>query len=273
MIGLDIITKYALISDKVRWDVNDYDFKDLVSTLSEKDKELILTLDKIGDGELTGVGMLKCLFELMSADPQKLYSVFYEVIMYAVNVIIYEEYRHGLVLKSLVHEIKGNDNFINTIDGEFVASQYINLENIWKTPYETLISFLFGEVTNTLIYREASRMSESEELKKLLSNISSDEYRHKCAWRDISHKICQDTDNCVHFIEAFKNSHMIHQAEIGSKYTEGVQESINIFNLIIMKEIHEEKLKLIEYITGYVPDNSRALLLEHINHAKGIVNE
>jgi|LakMenEpi03Aug12_release.lakeMendotaPanAssembly.Ray.scaffolds.fasta_scaffold06971_6 hypothetical protein len=271
MKGIEIVTKYGLIAEKAKWDVEDFEYNSICETFSENDKNLIIAMDQVGDGEMSGMGMLLILHKLALQDADKYMPIFYEVFMFTSYVLIYEEFRHGLFLKELVAAVRGEPPFKNTVTSEKMAQEYINMESPWGNPYEAVVSFLLGEVTNTVVYREASKAAESEWLKEKFMNISRDEARHKAAWRDLAKKVCEYSEESKReFIEAFRTKHMIHQSEVNIGYGESVNKTHHLFSFAIMREVHEDKIKLLNHIAGDTDIDTNQILIDHINHIKGL---
>lgn len=272
MKGIETVVKYGLLAEKSKWDVEGFDYSSQAALLSTHDKELIIDMDKVGDGELSGMGMMLILHKLVLTNPEKYTPIFYETLMFSSYVLIYEEFRHGLFLKELFNTVSGLDSFKDNVAPSVMAEEYINMPSPWNDPYEALVSFLLGEVTNTVIYREAAKVSESEWLKQKFMNISKDESRHKAAWRDLCKKVCSYSEESrLSFIEAFKRKHMVHQAEVHSGYGEGVTHTNRLFSFAVMREIHDDKMNLLEFIVGDSGIDSKQLLGEHILHLKEVM--
>lgn len=250
--GLELVVAYGLLGEK-KWGVNGFKVNEFTSRFTDIDRVVVRELAHIADGELSGAAMMFCLYEACKGN-QNGFADFYEPLLYSANTIVYEEFRHGLIVKEMLAAIDGAPSFISDSSGSELAEKYLKIESIWNNPFEVLVSFLMGEITNIILYREASRRATSKELKEILNNISKDEYRHKTAWRDMCKKIvAQSKDGVPRFLDAFERCHYKHQAEIGRYYLDGFMATKHYFTKEVAIEIFREKMEILREVVG--PEN------------------
>lgn len=236
MVGLEIFKKYALLSDK-KWSV-DYNFKELISNLDDSDKIIIKDIGEMGDGELMGVSMTRDMFKFLEKNDN--ISSFYEILSYLINIITYEEFRHGMILKEMLSNLD-NISFIESSVPEMVSSKCS-----WNNEYELLTSLLLGEVINEIAYREIAGRVKNEEVKNILLNIAKDETRHKHAWFELTKKLINsDKIHKDRMIEAINKVHPVHQSSISETFSDVLINTSKYFSFETIEKIHKNRFSLI----------------------------
>lgn len=263
MSGLETIVQYACLSDKHRWDVNEYVFP-WAADLDLHDREIIKKLDYLADGEHSGLASAVqfsdlLLKEVANGYPQDLANDWAEIFLY-INIISYEEFRHGLTLGSLVR-------YISTGTLDYIANQSVNdygsrylwcyKERTYWDIYSYLLTHLFSEITNTELYRDIAEQVHNEHLKQLLLNIMADEARHARAWLEIARNLA--TANSVHkekMLVSLDRGMTHHNAMVHETYFEGVTKMVSLFatgndaKKSGISKIIERKLKFLDELFG-----------------------
>jgi rubrerythrin len=245
--SINTLMKYALKSD-LRWDVFDYKFQELVNTLSDNDKNIIKDLFYIGDGELSGTAMI---FEFMTlAKASKEEALFAESLLYGSNVIVYDEFRHGMILKELNSNLD-NKSYFDNVEGKELQHYIFADTSPWKTPYEILVSFFLGEIINSELYFDVAKHIENHTLKDIVINIAKDEVRHKKAWFELSKNLCNTSEEAKEkYFEAVKQAHFIHQAEVGDNYEKGAFSVQKYYQKETVNKINQQKYSMLKEILG-----------------------
>lgn len=263
MIGAVNITRLLKLGDK-KWDVSNYKYGDIVEKLSANDIEIAKSLDNIGDGELSAIGIIIQHQNLVNNfKPRELAKDFYESVIYGFSMINYEEMRHGFILKELASNAKGKKSFMDNVDSSLLHELMFETNELYKNPYESLMSYLIGEITNVELYASIANLVENEELREIINNIKKDEQKHKGAWLKIIKRMVKHSD--VHknnFITALKNIHFIHQAEISNYYVNGAKSVEKYFTPGVSKYILEEKYKILTDIFGESPIDRKTMFME-----------
>lgn len=276
LVGLDILVKYGLMND-VRWDVQGYNYKKMMKTFSDSDKELLNALDYIGDGELSGTTMFAQLLSLIEAEYKKKGKYgnlvdFTEATMYGMMVITYDEFRHGMVLKEL-KACRDGEKFHEVISST-KAHEYIAGKQIWKNPYEILVSLFLGEIINEAMYKSLRNIIDNKDFKKIISFIEKDERRHKMAWFELTRKLIEKPKHRKKYIKALKRVHIFHQAEVGYTFTEGMTETNKVMTKDLMDKIHEDRYKMLVKLLGNdMPMTKEEMKAEHGKHAIELIKE
>lgn len=274
--GIDVLIKYSLMSD-VRWDVANYQYRDIINELSQSDKDLLTALDYIGDGELSGATMFIQLITFVEKAKDKKGDVgnlrdFTEIILYGLTAITYDEFRHGVVLKELRAQ-RDNENFIDTVDSKKTHT-YLAGKEIWKNPYEILVSLFLGEIINETLYKAVGDSIDNKDFKKIIKNIEKDERRHKMAWFELTHKLIQKPKHRKKYIKALKNVHALHQAETGYTFTEGMTDTRTLLTPDLMNKIHEARFKMLNKLLGDdMPLIKEEMIKEHHRHTAELIKE
>jgi rubrerythrin len=254
MNGINIMLKYATMND-CRWDVKKYDYTDLVSSLSDSDKAIIKDLDCIGDGELNGLAMgayaMKKVFEAQSSKKKKkLMNDWAEILMYTQGVIVYDEFRHGVVLKELYSLVVNGTSWKATATPENLMKYFLG-KDIWDNEYELLVSLFMGEITNTALYNAVGTYIENVDFKNIVKCIEKDESRHRAAWFELTKKlISTNKKHKKKYIEAFKKVHAMHQAEVGETFVEGIRHTQKYLTSAVTSKIETERYELMKKLLG-----------------------
>ena len=247
--GIELFAQFTSMADN-RWSVNKYNFKDLVADLSEHDKEIIRSIDFIGNGELTAIGMLLSVPGVENVrEMYTTYPQFLEMFLYAVYGISYDEIRHGLAMKELVSLVNEEDSFIRSISSKEVIERYCVLDGPFEDIYQMLVGLLLGEVTNYILYERVRDEVEHPQLRELIGNIAKDERRHEIAWYNITKKIVnfspEDKEN---YIIALQKAQSLHQAEVGYSFEFGAKSVQKYFNTDVIFKISTRRFQLLEGI-------------------------
>jgi len=272
MVGAREILKLLKVGDQ-KWDVNDYNYRELINSLSDNDLEIMKSLDNIGEGELSAIGLIRQHESRVNEhESREQAKDFYESVMYGFCMINYEEMRHGFILKELASLAKNNESFIDNVEAGFLHELMFETNEIYKTPYESLMSLLIGEITNVELYASVESQIENKEVKRIINKIKVDEQRHKDAWfKIIKNMVESNLSHHMNFLEAFNNIHYVHQAEISNYFREGASSVERFFTPSVSTFIVEEKYKLMTKIFGESPISKKQMLKEQILHVHKIL--
>ncbi len=267
MNGARDILRLLKIGDN-KWDVNNYNYMNVVSNLSDNDTQIIKALDNIGDGELSAIGIIVQHQELVrNYQPREHAKDFYESVIYGFSMINYEEMRHGFILKELASLVHTGKSFIDQVDGDLLHELMFETNELYKNPYESLMSYLLGEITNVELYASIEKRVENETLKSIVRNIKKDEQTHKGAWLKIIKRMVDSSEiHRENFINAVKAIHFIHQAEVSNYFKNGALSVEKYFTPSVSKFILEEKYKIITDIFGVSPIEKKQMLIEHLEY-------
>ncbi len=267
MNGARDILRLLKIGDN-KWDVKNYNYSAIVKNLSGNDIDVIKALDNIGDGELSAIGIIIQHQDLVrNYKPRELAKDFYESVMYGFCMINYEEMRHGFILKELASLANTNKSFIDQVDGDLLHELMFETNELYKNPYESLMSYLLGEITNVELYASIERHVENEDLRNIVKSIKKDEQTHKGAWLKIIKRIVDSNEiHRENFIKATKAIHFIHQAEVSDYFKNGALSVEKYFTPSVSKFIVEEKYKLLSDIFGESPIDKKQMLIEHLEY-------
>ncbi len=263
MTGATNILKLVKLGDN-KWNVGNYQYADMISRLSDSDIEIVKALDNIGDGELSAIGIIIQHQDLVrNYHPRELAKDFYESVIYGFCMINYEEMRHGFILKELASTAKEKESFVESVKSDLLHELMFETKELYKNPYESLMSYLLGEITNVELYASIEKQVENDELRQIIKNIRKDEQKHKGAWLNIIKRMVKK--NSVHrqnFINATKAIHFIHQAEISRYFVSGAQSVERFFTPGVSKFIIDEKHRILEDIFGESPLDKIRLFTE-----------
>lgn len=262
MHGVKDILQSLTIGDH-KWDVNGYNYTELIKSLSENDLEIIKSIDSIGDGELSAIGITIQHQDLVKKLPKDLGNDFFESNLYGFCMITYEEMRHGFILKELSSQVKYKKSFIDNETGKHLYELMYETNILYKNAYESLLSYLLGEVTNVELYDSIENQIENNDLRYIVNNIKKDEIKHKMAWIKIIKKMVESKS--IHkdnFIEATLNSHFIHQAEVSDYFRNGANDVSRFFTASVSKKVLEEKYRILTEIFGESPIAKEKLFYE-----------
>lgn len=267
MIGARNILKLLKVGDN-KWDVNNYEYSHLLDGLSDADLEIVKALDNIGEGELSAIGLIRQhqdrVYEFKS---DALAKDFYESVMYGFCMINYEEMRHGFILKELATLAKTGESFIDNVDSGYLHELMFETNEIYKNPYQSLMSLFIGEITNVELYASVESQISDQKLKEMVNKIKVDEQKHKDAWFKIIKRMVDSSE--IHrekFVEAFNEIHYVHQAEISDYFKAGASSVERFFTPSVSTFVVEEKFKYITKIFGVSPMDKRTMLKEQIQY-------
>lgn len=272
MVGARNILKLLKVGDN-KWNVNDYRYADIVSSLHESDLEIVKALDNIGEGELSAIGLIRQHeTRVNELKPRELAKDFYESVIYGFCMINYEEMRHGFILKELAMLAKTGNSFIDDVDSSFLHGLMFETNKIYNNPYESLMSLLIGEITNVELYASVESQIENIEIKQIINRIKFDEQKHKDAWYKIIKRMVDSSEtHRTNFLSAFKNIHFVHQAEISDYFKEGAISVERFFTPSVSTFVVEEKFRFMTKIFGVSPISKRQMLKEQILHVHKVL--
>lgn len=242
MHNLELITKYSCLSDEHRWSVSRFNFDNI--DISENDKECIKNISAVGAGELTGIGAGILLFDLIRKEPKEYIKHWFTVYQY-LEIIICEEFRHGMVISVL-----DDPDFIQQTSLEAFGKELVeDVQNPagWDA-YGLTMSLCLSECINGHLYQCISEKVESPELNWIFRQIMKDEARHLSAWKNIIKQMCEMNDyHREKFLMIAKESNY-HNASIGSRYMEGVRGTFKLFKSDSVDTITKSKFDTLKYI-------------------------
>ncbi|MEO1945520.1 MAG: hypothetical protein ABGY11_14555 [Candidatus Thioglobus sp.] len=238
---MNTLIKFGDLSDKSRWLANGYNYD---FNISENDRALLDKLIVIGEGEFTGLASALLLPKMIKEQvPKEHISDWTEILVY-MNIIVYEEFRHGMVISKLAN---GNVD-LKEVGDKFIWS--VDSTELWNA-YGLLVTHCLSEVSNTLLYKALAPKFESEELRLIFSNIQKDESRHLLAWKDLIKDLIDSSEyHKKRVIESLVDGLHKHNAMLGRNYFKGVSDTMSIFpkgSLNIMANI---KYNILEYWFG-----------------------
>jgi|LWDU01.1.fsa_nt_gi hypothetical protein len=250
MSNLELISKYSCLSDKTRWDVTNFEYD--LDDISDNDRDIINALMHIGEGEMTGTTSGSLFFKLIFDLDRSLQIDFIDIILYW-NIINIEEFRHGVVIGSLV-----NPDYIKDFDmNGFAEECFDNIETVkhWDA-YSLIMSLCLSECTNIQLYKSAIERMESEYLKDIFNNIMNDEIRHLSAWKDLIKKLVNTKD--IHkqrFMESIDLGGNIHNASLNAghvrdSYVRGMKDTMYLWESDSIDKIVNSKYNTLKYIFG-----------------------
>jgi len=227
------LLKYADLSDENRWLAKGYNFD---FKITDNDKEVLSKLRVIGEGEYTGIvsGLLLPKM-IMEQVPREFISDWSQIIVY-MNIIVYEEFRHGLTISKL----SGGETDVAKAD-------IFNLEgkDYWDA-YGLLVSHCLSEMSNILLYKGVIKELETPELIDIFNNIKRDEIRHMMAWKDLIKDLIDSNEyhkgRCK---DSLKDGITIHNAFLGPNFDKGVEDTICFFDSGAVISLMKSKRKII----------------------------
>jgi hypothetical protein len=272
MKGTRDILKLLKAGDQ-KWNVNDYEYIDLINSLCDEDLEVVKALDNIGEGELSAIGLIRQHESRVNEfKPRELAKDFYESVMYGFCMINYEEMRHGFILKELATLANTGNSFIDNVDASYLHGLMFETNEIYNDPYESLMSLLIGEITNVELYASVERQVKNVDMQQIVNRIKVDEQKHKDAWYKIIKRMVDTNEtHRVNFINAFKNIHFVHQAEISNYFKDGANSVQRFFTPSVSTFVVEEKFKFMTKIFGESPISKKQMLKEQILHVHKVL--
>jgi hypothetical protein len=164
--------------------------------------------------------------------PKELAGDWGEIFAY-INIIVYEEMRHGLSLGLANHYVKKGDfNFVSQLSVREFGQKYIwcyDDRRYWDM-YSYVMAHLFGEVVNTELYRDMRAQVHHPELKTIVTNIMTDEARHTRAWAAlISNLVRSDPRHEERALSSLERGLTYHNAMVHETYFEGQNKMMRLF--------------------------------------------
>lgn len=259
---MNALLELSLLSEK-RWPVTDWSaFDDIAANLSPADREIVGRFDAIAEGELRGLGMQYELARLLQQATPEDRIILAEAWAY-MPIIVYEEFRHGIILAKLMQR-----------EHDSLASCSFDNQEPWQNPYELLVSLLVGEIVNVELYRAAAHAVEGCEIKSVLTNITSDEARHKAAWMRIVEGVCRHERGRKMVAAALKSHGHVHQAEIGDRYAAGAAATLSLIDNGTMVSIVSAKHKYFSKVLGDdMPVTYTAMLSSQVKAARKLMEQ
>jgi len=256
------------MSDKLRWKSDGYNISWYVD-LEESDIEIIKRLQRLGDGEYSGLGSTILLYDMILHDiPKEYQSGFSEIIMYS-HIIAYEEMRHGIAVSNLYEAVSNNNpNYLDTVSVQEISDKFIFgfEDNVYWDAYGLLISHCLSEVPNCVLYKDVLSQAKHPKLKSLIKNILRDEIRHKLALTEIVLNLVNLSEyhkqRCLDSLESGLNHHNALQH---GRYFEGINDMAYLFNKGASEVIVKDKFNIIQKWFGEDnPYTYRDLIIKHL---------
>lgn len=263
MSGLCTLAKFGYLSDENRWAANRYNFEWLAD-LDQHDRDIIKLLDCLRDGEFSGQASATQLYELVleakrDGYPRKLLADWSPLYSY-INIIVYEELRHGIVLGSLHHYVTtGKTDYIEQLDVREFGERYMwcyDDRRYWDL-YSYILTHLFSEIINTELYRDVATRVHHPELKATLAHIRNDEARHIAAWTALIKDLLQaDERHMQSALQSLDRGMLYHNAMVHETYFEGVHKMLPLFlsekadKMEPLKRITKQKYRVMTELFG-----------------------
>lgn len=236
MSGMETIVKFGCLSDEHRWNANRYNFEWLPD-LDEHDRDIIKLLDCLCDGEYSGQASATQLYNLILNERAKgmeldLVADWAEIFSY-VNIIVYEETRHGFTLGTLNHYVNtGNFDHISNLSVREYGKRYMwcfEDRKYWDL-YSYILAHLFAEIINVELYRDVVGQVHHPKLKELAGNIMTDEARHASAWTELIKNLIQsDSRHEERALASLDTGLVYHNAMVHETYFEGLNKMLPLF--------------------------------------------
>lgn len=236
MKGLETITKFGCLSDEQRWNANRYKLE-WMPELDDNDRQIIMLLDCLCDGEYSGQASSAQFYDLMIKEmdegyPNQLACDWYPIFSY-LNIIVYEEMRHGIVTGMLYNFVaSGDSEYIKNVNVREYGKKYMwcyESRRYWNI-YSYLLAHLFAEVVNTELYRDVMAQVHHPDLKKVINNIMSDEARHTSAWTAlIKDLINADPAHKEKIMASLDRGLTHHNAMVHETFFEGLNKMMPLF--------------------------------------------
>jgi len=236
MSGISSIVEYGCLSDEQRWKANNYNWQWL-HELDDHDKKIVELLDCLAEGEFSGQAsaaqMYDLIFQEKKSGMQKEYVYDWGEILSYINIIVYEETRHGISLGLMNHFAKsGKLDFIQNLSVREYSEKYVwcyDERTFWDL-YSYALSHLFGEVINTELYRDLRSLVHHEELRNVITNIMKDEARHTRAWSSLIKNVIEaDNYHKQRFLKSVDVGLTYHNAMVHNTYFEGQNKMMHLF--------------------------------------------
>lgn len=263
MAGLETLAKYGYLSDEQRWNAHRYVY-DWLPELDEHDRKIIKVLDCLRDGEFSGQASVALFYDLMREEREAGYSGEllgdWFAFMSYVNIIVYEEFRHGAVLGILYHYVTtGRTDYLATVDVRDLSRRTVWCfdEHRYWDMYSYGLAHLFAEVINTELYRDVAERAHHPRLQETLHNIMKDEARHAVAWKDIFRDlIASDPEHKRRALASLDRALVYHNAMVHDRYFEGLNKMLPLFisrddeHKSALDRIAHRKHKILEEVLG-----------------------
>ena len=199
--GLDVIYKFAKLQEE-KWSLSYFLEEDKWWTeLNETDVKILRVLNYVGDGEFSGTGMGLHFWDLLQEQPKEVMYDFYEAFEYA-HFIIQDEFRHGIVIKTLNSLLDGDETYLVNVDDQ--APRTFEYKKICDNCFEMQMIFLISEIYNFEIYNHLKKMATHSKLKELMDAVAKDEARHLAGWTAfITKQIDHSEEYAKAYLDAF----------------------------------------------------------------------
>lgn len=282
--GISTIVHFGCLSDEQRWHAYRYNWEWL-KELDDNDRSLIELLDCLSEGEYSGQASSVQFHDLLLTEIKENYPTdrkndWGQLLAY-VNIIAYEEMRHGISLSTAYHYVKTGDlNYIEKLSTQDYSKKYVwcyNERKYWDL-YSYTFAHLFGEVVNTELYRDLRAQVHHPKLQELITNIMKDEARHTQAWLAIINDLIKSHD--YHLERSLKTIDIgltYHNAMVHETYFEGQNKLMNLFLPAKRGEgaidrIVKKKKYIMDHIFGeHNPYSEQEIKEQHVNFLiKGI---
>ena len=263
MSGLTTLAKFGYVSDENRWVADRYNFEWL-SELDQYDRDIIKLLDCLRDGEYSGQASATQLYDLLfqakkDGYPKELLADWTPLYSY-INIIVYEELRHGIVLGSLYHYVTtGKTDYIEQVNIREFGDRYMwcyDERRYWNL-YSYILTHLFSEIINTELYRDVATRVHHPKLKATLAHIRNDEARHIAAWTALIKDLLQADERHVQgALDALDRGLLYHNAMVHETYFEGVNKMLPLFlseqqdKMEPLKRITRQKYRVMSELFG-----------------------
>lgn len=236
MSGISTIVNFGCLSDEQRWDAKRYDWEWL-KELDDHDRDLVKLLDCLSDGEYSGQASATQFYDLLLTEirngyPKELANDWGQILAY-VNIISYEEMRHGIALSTAHHYVTtGELNYVNTLSTREYTQKYVwcyEDRKYWDL-YSYTLAHLFGEVVNTELYRDLRSQVHHPALQEVITNIMKDEARHTQAWAAVIEELVKsDPAHLERSLAVIDTGLTYHNAMVHETYFEGQNKLMQLF--------------------------------------------
>lgn len=278
MSGISTIVNFGCLSDEQRWDAKRYDWGWL-KELDDHDRELIKLLDCLSDGEYSGQASATqfhdlLLTEIRNGYPKTLANDWGQILAY-VNIIAYEEMRHGIALSTVYHYVTtGKLDYVNTLSTREYTEKYVwcyEDRKYWDL-YSYTLAHLFGEVVNTELYRDLRSQVHLPALQEVITNIMKDEARHTQAWAAVIEELVKsDPTHLERSLAVIDTGLTYHNAMVHETYFEGQNKLMQLFLPAKRGEgaidrIVRKKTQLMDQIFGeHNPYTAEEIRAQHVS--------
>ncbi len=278
MSGISTIVNFGCLSDEQRWDAKRYDWGWL-KELDDHDRDLVKLLDCLSDGEYSGQASATqfhdlLLTEIRNGYPKALANDWGQILAY-VNIISYEEMRHGIALSTAYHYVTtGELDFVSNLSTREYTEKYVwcyEDRKYWDL-YSYTFAHLFGEVVNTELYRDLRSQVHHPALQEVITNIMKDEARHTQAWAAVIEELVKaDPAHLERSLTVIDTGLTYHNAMVHETYFEGQNKLMQLFLPAKRGEgaidrIVRKKTQLMEQIFGeYNPYTAEEIRTQHVS--------